>query len=53
MNGKVIGEQVEKNISKRLISLKKKKKESSKLECQVSVSVLLPIHFIRRSSFNR
>ena len=52
MNGKVIGEQVEKNISKRLISLKKKK-ESSKLECQVSVSVVLPIHFIRRSSFNR
>ena len=48
MNGKIIGEQVEENVGKRLISLKKK--ESSKLECQMSGSVHIIKHryiFIR------
>ena len=37
MKGKIIREQVEENVSKRLISFIKK--ESSKLECQMSASI--------------
>ena len=47
MNGKVLGEQVEKNISKRLISLKKKRKNHLSLSARwVSVYCYLLLSYV-------